>query len=438
MMKKIVAIMVLLSAALFGQHFDAVSLGMGGNYIALSRGINAITWNPANLSLPRGNNLEINIFSMNLAAYNNSLAIREYNRYFTEEGHKGRWSEADKKDILNMISDDGLRTYLNFHTNILGVAYKNFGFSFQSVTQGRVALSENKKPFQILLQGEEFTKNYELKNSKLVDIDAFTAFKISMGYAYPFTIKEYIPGIDKIYVGANFNYYMGGALVETRRSDGLIRRQLTVDDEDVLQYDLNLIGRTSHIENSFPAGNGFSFDIGASTSYRKNWLISWSFSNLFGNIYWSKNTEKHILSQRDSLLIEDLFEDREEDTSVSTDTSMAIGGFSTRLPVHMRIGAAYLLREDLRLTLDWQQGFDTYFGNTSTPIVGLGAEYQPLNWLPLRAGMSLGGNHGFLFGLGFGVHVSFFQLDYSYAMNNGLWPTYSNGFFTALSMRLRF
>ena len=112
-MKNVIIIIFLFVSSIFGQSFDAVSLSMAENYTAISRGINAMSWNPANLSMPRGNTMELNILSMNMNLYNNALSINNYNQYFTEEGHSGRWSDSDKNEILDLFNN-GLDFNVNY------------------------------------------------------------------------------------------------------------------------------------------------------------------------------------------------------------------------------------------------------------------------------------------------------------------------------------
>lgn len=100
MLKRIFLFIVLIclaSPSVYAQGFDGASLGMGRAYGAMATGVDAIAWNPANLVLPRDNFMELNLFSINLNMANSSFNIDSYNRYFTTEGHKGWWSEADKK-----------------------------------------------------------------------------------------------------------------------------------------------------------------------------------------------------------------------------------------------------------------------------------------------------------------------------------------------------
>lgn len=436
-MKKILFLIFAFIISVYSQSYDAVSLSMAENYTAMSRGINAMPWNPANLCMSRGNNLELNILSMNMNLYNNAMSVNSFNTYFTEEGHGGYWSDSDKNEIIDLF-DDGLRLNTNYSTNILGVAYNNFGFSVQSNMQGSVEILSNSKLFRTALFGDSLTRDYSFEDSKLGKASAYSATKISIGYAYPIKIRKfvYIPGIKTICAGINLNYFMGNAVVKTENSRISIQRFQNELQDEMLEYEVNFEALSAHAGSGFPAGNGIGIDLGFSAKFQKQWQFAWSFENLIGNIYWKQNTETLVFIERDSVLIDDLLDEDAEDTSFSQDTTYSRGAFTTRLPTKMRIGASYQWNRELTLTMDWHQGFDSYFGNTSTPQIGVGAEYFALSWLPLRMGMSFGGAHGFLFGIGLGLHSSGFQFDYSYGMNRGMWPSYSRGMYHAFGFKV--
>jgi len=103
----------------------------------------------------------------------------------------------------------------------------------------------------------------------------------------------------------------------------------------------------------------------------------------------------------------------------------------------MRIAAGYRMLKNLKLMVDWEQGLNTAFGNSTTPKIGVAAEYKVLRWLPLRSGFSVGGREGFQYGLGFGLNFRFFDFDLSYAMKKALWPSYSRGVLFAMGMKFK-
>ncbi len=178
--------------------------------------------------------------------------------------------------------------------------------------------------------------------------------------------------------------------------------------------------------------------MGASFNFAKDWDISWSVSNLFASINWSTNGIVTYATIRDSLEASDLLNDEESEYYFQEDSTMRIGAFSTPLPSIMRLGAAYTLLDNLVLTAEYRQGLDNYFGNTTTPQLGVGAQYILNNMFPLRAGVTFGGKYGYLFGLGTGFHRDIFHFDISTDFSRAMWPSASTGFFTSFSFKLLF
>jgi hypothetical protein len=113
--------------------------------------VNAITWNPANLALPRTGWLEINVVGLNLNIANSALTIDNYERYLTTAGHNGEWTEQDKIDILDLIPDGGLDANGDLYANALGVAFGSFGISAQFIGLAQGVIP--KAPFELMLMG---------------------------------------------------------------------------------------------------------------------------------------------------------------------------------------------------------------------------------------------------------------------------------------------
>ncbi len=436
-MKKIIWITFILAAVAFTQSFDAKSLSMSGNASAFIRGVDALSWNPANLANERGNTAELNLLSINAGLYNSSFSLRNYNRYFTEEGHGGFWSVSDKNAILDLIPDDGLSVRLDNSVNLLGFAVNNFAFAMQVEAMGEARV-EAKRPLEIALFGEDLDTLYTYNKKKLLSADFYSAVKLTFGYAFPFKAKDLfdlddkIPGLEEVAVGLNFNYYMGLAAGQIERSSLNARRV----NAEVVSYDVNMQLRTASVDDGFPAGKGVGFDLGINALYKKDWRFALALKNIIGSINWDGTPERTILIEQDYT---NLYEDEDEvDYSLSEDTTLSINSFRTPLPKTMMIGASYVFRPDLTFTMDWHQGFDSYFGNTTTPRLGFATQYLPLNWLALRGGMSFGGKEGFLMGLGAGAQLPVFEFDISYGLHRALFPTYARGILTAMTIKFKF
>ena len=451
MLKKIFIILIGIYS-LNAQTFDGVGLGLAGNYTAISRGINSITLNPANLALVRGNNAEINIFSLHQNIYNNSFSYYEYNRYFTAEGNNGFWNEYDKNAILNTISSDGIQVTEDIAVNIFGFAFNNIAFAIQGVEQGSMHFSQSRRPFEIALFGDDITKDYTYSDPKVIEADAYSAIKFTAGYAYPLDLKLFSDFYWKS-VGMNFNYYMGIAVAQTLESNINLQRKLVGDDDtDITMYNGKLyarfavpgivVGESDDVQwddtNGLSSGGGIGIDLGASFNYAEKWDFSLSVNNLFASINWKTNTMLFYQVFSDSLETTDLFNGNESGNKVEEDTVVNIDPFSTPLSSVLRIGAAYHLLDNLVLTAEYRQGLDKYFGNTTTPRFGAGVQYILGGMLPLRAGVSFGGKYTYLFGVGTGFYAGFFHFDISTAISRAVWPTTTTGLFSAVSFKFVF
>ncbi len=432
-MKKIILVIGLLSSILFGQHFDGVGLSLAGNYMTMSRGVNALCWNPANLALQRGNTMELNLISLNAAILNNSFSINSYNRYFTAEGNGGFWNTTDKHNLLDVISNDGLRMDIDVTTNVLGLAFNNFAMAIQMIGKGYTQLSANKRPFQIALFGETFDHTYTYDEPSQINAAAYSAMKLSIGYAYPVAMNWLHPKLRPLSIGFSWNQYVGLGVAETEKSRVMVQR---IDgEEESVQYALAIQARTASPEDGTPAGKGSGFDFGISGGYGSKIDFALAFSNIGASIEWSNHTERMKIVQADSVALWDQ-NSNEPSHEVDIDTSYAIDPFRTPLPMVMRLGAVYHFDPDWKVSVEYHQGLNTAFGNSTTPRLGAGTEYFLTSWLPLRAGMAVGGNEGFQFGVGFGLHVLFLHLDYAYAMRGALWPTYAKGVYTGLNLKI--
>ncbi len=434
-MKKIIFLLILFIVSLYAQEFDGSSLGMGGNYTAKGLGIDALYWNPANLALPRGNAVELNLLSLNSSVYNNSFSFHTYNRYFTQAGNPDNFlDEQEKKDFLGLISGNQIALDIRTNTNVLGLAFNNFGMAVQAVAYGHVAV--NRRPLDMALNGEGIDSTYVYHEPNQASGSSYSAAKISIGYAYPFRISRFLPGFSDLAVGFAVNYYIGIGVAQVRQVDAMLKR-IPGDDESIV-INAMLRARFATPDNGLLPGRGKGFDFGFSSGYGSRWKFGLSFSDIGSSINWSANTQQHVTMHYDSVKTLDLINGNNNgDHAVDQDTTTDIASFSTKLPAIMRIGVAYRFFSKLLLTADYRQGLNKAFGNPRTPRVGVGAEYTPLDWLPVRGGFALGGNESFLIAMGFGLHFRFFDFDYSIAMKNALWPTHSEGVFTALSFKLK-
>ncbi len=435
-MKKIFLIIVL-SSGLWAQGFDGIALGLGNNFSALSRGVHAINYNPANVALPRGNAFELNFIGLNVGLFNNSFSWHTYNNFFVTNGQENRWSESKRKDFLSLIPDAGLKLNSEVSANALGFAFNNFAMAVQPVVMGQIHTFEDKKLLNIAFFGDDVKRTYERNFKDLTHGSSFGAVKVSLAYAYPFPqIKDYLPDFSYLAVGIGINYYISMAVAQVENSDTWIKRT-QFDDYEQDEIFVDLKAKTALSEGAAPVGKGRSVNFGLATQFREKWQFALSFTDIGGFINYSEQTERlRIHYYRNSYIYQAADQDgKTEETSI--DTTETIGAFDVDLPTKMRLGASYQFKENLIFTAEYEQGLDHSFGNAVTPRIGGGVYYKPLWWLPVRGGFSLGGNSGFLLAFGSGVDLKYFAFDFSMAMKNALWPTHSEGIFAGFNMMFK-
>jgi hypothetical protein len=405
----------LFSFSAFAQGFDGASLGMGRAYGAMATGIDAVAWNPANLILPRNSFFELNVFSINLNMANSSFNVNSYNRYFTKEGHKGWWSESDKKDILSLVGEDGLNVYGDVNSNVLGLAFGNFAFAIQGT--GNVFFTFPRLPIELFLYGN--TDKDKVLRFKNVDGSGYGAIKMSFAAAFPIKFKKYF---DLFGMGGNINYYRGFEYYEVNKGRGSFNTSSS-----------EIKSRVTFEGKRADGGSGISFDFGGTGIIKKKWTVSLVLQNIYSKFNWNKNPEMFLAS----VTVDSGDIARPENiNTVKQDTIVSIKEFSRTMPLVIHAAAAYAWGENWIFTTDLEKAFGNEMGYSDKTMFSAGAQFNPIKIIPLRAGMTLGGKWGFLFGLGFGIHAGIFQLDVSYSMHRAMWPTFSRGNSFALSTKL--
>jgi hypothetical protein len=432
---KILALVIAFTTIAYAQNFNATGLGLGNNALSFNSGLDAFNLNPANLATNK--RVEIKFMSPLIAVSNSSISLSDYNRYFTKEGNNGLWSAADEQAVIDLFPEDGLAINADINMGIFSMVYNNFGFGIDLMVSGGLNV-KYRQTLKTVLDGPDFIPDYKFAEPDFLSGSAFSAIKYSFSYAHSIDKKFRAYDIDSITVGAKLSYYAGISVIEVLDSDLLIQnsnKSGTGTENEVLYMKRKIKTRTATPENSLSTGGGFGIDLSASAVYDKDWHFSVLVENLFASIDWDTNTELFESSQKDSVYF---YNDDGVDRSSETDTTMATGSFSTPLPVNLVIGAHYQLLDNLTLMAQWKQGLSKNFGNVFTPQIGVGAEYRPISWVPLRSGLTLGGRDAFILALGGGLDFDLFEFNLAYAMREAVWPTSSNGAYLAFDFKFKF
>ncbi|MBN1893661.1 conjugal transfer protein TraF [bacterium] len=394
-------ILVLVYADSFGQ-ITPRALGMGGAYSALSRGVHAVSWNPANLGLPDNPKFTFTLVSIAAAAGNNSFSMNTLNDY------EGRyWDEADKQDILDMIPDRGFAVHSQVSVRALSFSADRFALTLGAAADvgGRI----DKTVFELLLNGNEIGKKYDFSD---MNMRGMGIGSVGFSYAHPVAAGF----ADHFSLGGTFHFYYGGANLR-------IDRLVSTVNLEAYGFDLD----TEYEGRAATGGMGWGMDFGASAQWGEKWTGGAVLRNLAGSIPWNKEIRKFTgYFKGEAISIEDMANKDDDEAFQDSSWEEDAGSFTQGLPVVLDIGACF--REGKYLICgDYIQGFTNGFFSSTVPQISMGTEWQGIRWLPLRMGILFGGEIGYATSFGFGLHLGRLALDFGW-MNRGFFlPGSSKG-----------
>jgi uncharacterized protein DUF5723 len=170
-----------------------------------------------------------------------------------------------------------------------------------------------------------------------------------------------------------------------------------------------------------PAGKGYSIDLGVCVQIGEDWNAALSITEI-GKITWNYNTIVNL--DTNSFIYRDFILSTSDPTYNQfvndldgLDTRDVNTSFTSSMPTKYRAGIMYRHNNKLLFELDWVKGDNNLPSNTTRNIFSLGAEYYAFNYLPLRAGLSIGGPESFNLALGAGLKFRKFIVDFA---SNGI------------------
>jgi len=207
-----------------------------------------------------------------------------------------------------------------------------------------------------------------------------------------------------------------------------------------------------------PKGTGLGIDLGATAVVIDFIKVGISFTDI-GSISWSKDV---VNTRGDTTVNFGGFTPAYTNVSGSQSNLDSIknsfnnyfknrdtvgSSFSTPLPTKMNIGASVELNDlfpaipgDLLVAVDYHQGFNNSLNNSTNPEFIFGAEWKPVQVIPLRTALGFGGAYGFRWSAGFGVNLPGWDFDIGLGTFNALVAPMSakNISFTFSFLKFRF
>jgi hypothetical protein len=464
----VVLLAVVMTATLYagGDKLSPRTIGMGRTFTALSRGLDAVGTNPANLALDdRNATVTLDIMPVGFNIGSDFLNLKIYNDFFTgmeDPANPGGdriakpLSAADKKEILGLFPGGIGRTQFGMEIAPIGLSLQigRFGFGLAPSAQVAMNLDLSEDYLKFLLNGFEENGSVYRFNGTAVNASATVGANASFAYLLPFEAYN----ISDIAVGFGVKYLVGLAFVTTDRYDATIQSLVykssgpngtEVIDSMHINGTFDFLQYTSIMDpdEPGPVGSGMGFDIGVNATILNAFQVGISVTDI-GSMTWDKNTK--AITGKSSFSITQLGDEANQDSLANAfkgetkDTS----AFEFALPTQLHFGVAARVDEIFSaipfrwtVAMDLHLGFNEAAGNTKIPQFAIGTELDPLaGWLPLRTGIIIGGRERFAWSAGFGIHLlNTFDLDFATQSIAILTNPegFRNGSFT-MGMRLRF
>ena len=391
-----------------GELTSARSVAMGGALTALADGVDAAKYNPANLGLSGYQITSLELISAGINISNNSFTLSDYNNYTG-----ATLSTADKNDIMNKIPKEGLNLRADAEAAAMSLSLGKYVFSISAV--GAADINLNKDILELVFYGNTFSDSITVDGSYS---DGLAYVQAGLSYGH----RIYQAGQRELSIGTTIKYISGLAVEEMIELNGVAVTLMTGFD-----------GQGRMVARTASGGSGYGLDIGAALRLNQHYTIGLRIENALSNISWNKNAEEHIYEfNLDTLTLGNA-----GNIVYSTDTTISIASFSTRLTAVMNAGIANTSGK-LRWAIDWEQGFNRAPGSSTNPRLSLGLEWLQLGMMPLRFGMSSGGNRGSSFSFGSGIDLSPVYLDFAAVTGTSFSMYSAKGLKLAFSTGIRF
>ncbi len=413
--------LIMLLSIITAHAQSGASLGIGGQ-TAISRGVESVYWNPANLAFRSENDPKFQaiIYSFNAGVGNNSFSFDFINKYIGD-GESIYLTENDKNDILDAIDDHGLKFDVMGNFSVFSWSYGRFGMGLETELYGDISMPKDIYQNLLFKIGQE-EYDYSIAGGGY----SVARTKFSYGRTMFKDVMFTVPLIGRLILreiaaGVSLSYLRGLGFADVERGTA----RLSISENGILP-ELNLIGKIA------TGGNGVGMDIGIGTYSENRIYVGLVLENLLNTILWNQRTEQATASLEFGdvplfILGDGQLEDIEID-SVLSDTSYAIDHFFSRLPVNFRLGVGKAFGD---FVVNVELANENHaFGSF------IGAKYR-LNFLNLFASVGRSADN-FNWNAGFALNFRNFYFDLGASNRGGIFLANTKSLYYGSAIRIGF
>ena len=356
------------------------ALGMGGAYIGVARGQEALWLNPANLGLPNSPHWSAGIPTLSVGVGARGIEAGDLADLLTYD----ELSDAERDALLADIPAGGTGVDVDVRAPLVALQVRRFaiGLSYQTVGSHTI----NKSIVDLVLNGFDRASTYSIQNT-----EGFRAafWDIAAGYGRR---------VGPVSVGATAHWFfpremVRSALVDVDTTYGVISGFTVPTDI-----------RVTYAGVASQGGSGLGLDLGVAAEPIPGLTLSAAVENAFNSVKWSDDLRvRRVTLDRDDyqngdpeqLLSE--YEDSEEPYNQAIDVvqpwsrlaDSVLADRDAGLPAVLRAGAAYRVGTGTTLAASFQTGLgdDSPVGGLWSQQVSLGVQ-QRIPIVTLRAGFA--------------------------------------------------
>ncbi len=400
------------------------SIAYSQTYATQSRGADAIGWNPANLGYDDNPGFSLSFGVLPFVPFpsvylgNSSVSASWYENYFRQGG---TLDQATKNEILSVFPETGWRLDPQIYLRLLGLSVGRTAIALDTQVLNSVVLPKSIP--ELLLQGNRFDEVVSLDD---FHVESLSSATFSLAHGFPL----HLPFIPEFYVGIGVKAIAGLAYAATDTFSGGLttyRDRIVADGNAIARYTLG--------------GYGYAFDLGISSRLTNHMTANLAVNNIMGSIKWTDEyTRTHHYSFNLSTEVQNLYDtnlDSLISNSVSADTSYDSRGFTTPYPSYFVAGVQYDMFSRLRLFVNYKLGLSDLLISPTQPRISFAGEIRPLQWFPIRFGITSGSLNKVEWGAGFGLEFAHYSLLFGFSQTGGFLND-ATGFSLAVGQELSF
>jgi hypothetical protein len=350
------------------------AVGMGGAYVAVARGQEALFTNPANLALPGSPRWSAAAGTLLVGASVRGLTARQLADLVRYDDR----TDQERQALLAAVPPAGTGVEVEARAPLLALQVHRFAVGVGYGVVGSHTV--NRSIVDLVLNGYQPARTYTIENT-----EGFRASYWDFAVAYG-------RRVGRVSLGATGRYVAAGDLVRS----GLVSVDTVRTGPAVTDLRVTYAGVRTR------GGGGFGLDLGAAAEPVPGLTVGASVGNLLSTVRWSAHPELRTVvldaadyRDGDRQAILDRYEQSGRPYSGS-EGGDAVHLLADRLdadrqaglPAQLRLGAAYRVRTGTTLAAGYQEQLETNaFSGPWTRRASLGVQ-QRIPLVTLRAGLA--------------------------------------------------